>query len=197
MACRRCDRLFNARSIRARPVPASIAFRSACRCAVPIVLVLSRLRRYSYSYSNPMLTGRCYGVSRLAKGGGRSYSTFRPSASASTSTASLSTSTILRGRSMRGAAWAKQRVRQRRLAAVTGSGRRQDCASAAREWPAFSLARFPCSRICAVEKLRGRLRSGILAVRESNPRRDRMPLQATRQRNRVRATLAGRPPHTT
>jgi hypothetical protein len=38
------------------PVALSVTFRSSV-LAVPIVLVLSRLRRYSYSYSNPVLLG--------------------------------------------------------------------------------------------------------------------------------------------
>ena len=50
-----------------------------------------------------------------------------------TSTAPLSTSTILRGRLMRGPAWARQLVRQRRLGSVPVSGRRSDRVSAARD----------------------------------------------------------------
>jgi len=57
-----------------------------------------------------------------------------PPASTITSTASLSTSTILRGRSMRGRALAWQLVRARRLASVTASGRRSDRDLPARDY---------------------------------------------------------------
>ena len=78
------------------------------------------------------------------------------------STASLSTSRILRGRSMRGAALARQRARQRRFAAVTRSGRSSDRDSA---MPNHSwLPGVPAAPIPMLENLRGRKVARSLAV---------------------------------
>ena len=140
--------------------------RSACRCAVPIVLVLTRLRRYSYSYSHLIRPGDAVAPP---------FSWMTPNSGAwhvpDPASASRSTSRILHGRSMCGAALAKQRARQRGLASVAVSGRRSHPASSAgvtREWPASSLPRFPWSRLAADEKPRGSLRSGILVMRWAN-----------------------------
>ena len=142
-----------------RPVTAG---HSACRSAVPVVLVLSRLRRYSDSYSNLIRPGDSVAppLSWMIRNSGACH--LPCPASASTSTASLSTSTILRGRSMCGAALARQRARQRRLASVTGSGRRSDCVSAARD--RSRMADVLAAPIPLLEELRGRNVARSLAV---------------------------------